>query len=241
MSHDVSRRSFFGGLAAALGVPGTRAVHGPVRPAEPPGSRRQRAAHARVERRLRHDRAPVEQRELLGTARIGDEGDEQRLEVLEPLRLPGRQHRAGDRQAPRREAGEHPADRRLGRSPRRRRHDVPAGRQESARRRAVLQLGLPARDQHQVDRDQAAARQGLSPGHAGDDQGRRTPARGARVRVSVQPEQPDRHHRHQAGSEAAARRHPGGHAGADRRGVSPLRRRSELRDVGAVRARRAVR
>ena len=41
----------------------------------------------------------------------------------------------------------------------------------------------------------------------------------------------------QAGSEAAPRRHPEGHAGHDRRGVSPLRARSELRPVGPVRAR----
>ena len=60
-----------------------------------------------------------------------------------------------------------------------------------------------------------------------------------RARLSVQPEQPDRADRHQAGSEAAARRHPEGHAGAHRRGVSPLRRRPELRDLGAVRPRRA--
>ena len=58
------------------------------------------------------------------------------LEVRQPLRLPGRQHRAGDRRASRRQAREHPADRRLRRGARGRRHDVPAGRQEGARRRA---------------------------------------------------------------------------------------------------------
>ena len=64
-------------------------------------------------------------------------------------------------------------------------------------------------------------------------------ARRDRARLSVQPEQPDRPDRHQAGSQAAARRHPEGHAGAHRRGVPPLRRRPELRDLGAVRHRRA--
>ena len=60
----------------------------------------------------------------------------------------------------------------------------------------------------------------------------------ARVRLYLQPEQPDRHDRHQAGNQAAARRTAGRHAGADRRGLSPLRRRSELRDGDALRQRR---
>ena len=57
---------------------------------------------------------------------------------------------------------------------------------------AVLRLGLPARDQHQVGGDHAAARQGLPPEHPGDDQGGQRQRRAARVRLSVQPEQPDR-------------------------------------------------
>jgi histidinol-phosphate/aromatic aminotransferase/cobyric acid decarboxylase-like protein len=53
------------------------------------------------------------------------------------------------------------------------------------------------------------------------------PRVGDRARVSVQPEQPDRYRRLQAGSQTAAGRHPEGHAGADRRGVPSFRRRSE--------------
>ena len=48
----------------------------------------------------------------------------------------------------------------------------------------------------QVVGDQAAARQGLSPEHSGDHQGRQRPRRRTRVRVSLQPEQPDRRDRH---------------------------------------------
>ena len=80
---------------------------------------------------------------------------------------------------------------RLGRSARRRRHDVPAGRQEGARRRAVLQLRVSARHQHQVRSDQAAADQGLPSGHRHDHRrGQEAPGR-ARVRLHLQPEQPD--------------------------------------------------
>ena len=109
---------------------------------------------------------------------------------------------AGDRRAPRREAREHPAHRRLRRSARRGRHDVPAERQEGARRRAVLRLGLPARDEHQGRGDQAAAAQGLSPGHPGDDRRGQQATPRRRVRLPLQPEQPDRRRRDREGSEA---------------------------------------
>ena len=103
---------------------------------------------------------------------------------------------------------------------------------------ALLRLGLPARDQHQVGSDHAAARQGLPPEHSGADQGGQRQRGAARVRLSLQPEQPDRADRHQQGSEAAARRHSGRHAGADRRGLPSLRGQPGIRDLGAVRARR---
>ena len=72
----------------------------------------------------------------------------------------------------------------------------------------------PARDEHQGRRDQAAARQGLPPEHPGADHGDASELPRRRLRVPVQPEQPDRPHRHEGRSEAAARRHSEGHAGA---------------------------
>ena len=228
--HPLSRRRFFGGVAAAVGALGLR-PSGPVRAG--------RHAQFRGSRRgLRQLRQARQQREQLGPARVGHEGDERRVEVRQPLRLSGRQHRPGDCRPSRREAREHPAHRRLGRSAAGRRHDVPAGRQEGPRRRSDLRLGVSARHEHQGRGDQAPAPQGLPPGHPRDDRGGQQERQGHRLLLSLQPEQPDRRGRDGQGSEAGHRRHSEGHADPDRRGLPPLRRRPGLRHLDAVRARR---
>ena len=110
-------------------------------------------------------------------------------------------------------------------------------RPEGARRRPVLRLGLSARDQHQGRGDQAAAAQGLPAERAGDDRGGQSQRPRHRLLLPLQPQQPHRRDRHREGSEADPRRHPEGHAGADRRGLSPLRGRPGLRHLDALRAR----
>jgi Histidinol-phosphate/aromatic aminotransferase and cobyric acid decarboxylase len=64
--------------------------------------------------------------------------------------------------------------------------------------------------------------------------------RGNRVRLHRQPEQPDGDDRPEGSDQAAARRHPEGHAGAHRRGLPPLRRHPGLRVVHEVRPRRTA-
>ena len=128
--------------------------------------------------------------------------------------------------ASRREAGEHPARRRLGRDSRRDRHHVPARaarRSSAAIRPTARSTSTPAASRP------TRSRSGSRP----------TTRRTSRKMIELankhaseiglvlplQPEQPDRHGRPEAGSEGGARRHPEGHADPDRRGVSPLRRR----------------
>ena len=221
---QLSRRKFFGGVAATVGALSLRtesevfaqALAGTQR------FRRQRCG-------LRPHGQARQQREQLGPARAGDEGDERRVEVRQPLRLPRWQRRRGDRRASRREARERPAHRRFGRSAAGGRHHVPDGRQEGDRRRPVLRLGVPARHQHQGRRDQAAAAQGLPPGHPRDDRGGQQERRADRLLLSVQPEQPDRRGGDGEGSEAGRRGHSEGHADPDRRGLPSLRGRPGLR------------
>ena len=72
---------------------------------------------------------------------------------------------------------------------------------------------------------------------AGDDRGGQSQRPRHRLLLPLQPQQPDRRGGHRQGSEADPRRHPEGHAGADRRGLSPLRGRPGLRHLDALRAR----
>ena len=132
-------------------------------------------------------------------------------------------------------------DRRLRRSPRRRRHDVPARparRCSASSRRTARSTSTPPAS------SPTAIKLPLGKDYRQDIpamiKAANAHARGARVRLPVQPEQPDRH-RSSPKEEVKQLLDgiPEGHAGADRRGVPPLRRRSELRDVGAVRPRRA--
>ena len=104
-----------------------------------------RRAAPPVARRVRLVREALVQRESVRAAGIGHEGDDEGVQVREPLRLSGRRHHGRDREAARREDREHPARCRLRRDPRRGRHDVHRGRQEGHRRRAVVLAGLPAR------------------------------------------------------------------------------------------------
>ena len=241
----VSRRGFVGGFAAALGYLGV----GP----ETDLFALTRDSAARWRRRLvpqrqdqegdggiRRRRQAVEQREPVRAARVGDEGDDRRLQVRQPLRQPGRRHHRRDCRAPRREARERAHRRRLERDPRHLRRDLPAGRPQGDRRRADLRDDLPVRDRHEVRGDQDSAPSRLPPGHPRDDPRGQEQLPRRRARLPLQPEQPDRRRRAEAGSEAAARRRARGHPGAHRRGVSPLRRGSELRDVDQVRARRTA-
>ncbi len=81
--------------------------------------------------------------------------------------------------------------------------------------------------------DHPAARGRLPPGHprARPRHARQSSRR--RLRLSLHTEQPHRYRGHEAGGTAIARRRPRGCARAHRRGVSPLRRASRLRDVDA--------
>jgi FG-GAP repeat. len=84
-SHDSFTSEFRRRIRGRARLPRCRKRDRPVRTGTTPcAGRRPRGSGVQ---RLRLLRAPVEQRELLGAARVGDEGDEQRLEVFQPLRL----------------------------------------------------------------------------------------------------------------------------------------------------------
>ena len=188
---------------------------------------------------VRRDGEARQQRKQLGHPRLGDEVDEGALEVRGPLRLsePGLQQAIAEYDGVKPEnvmitAGS--GEVLKSSAPR----SCSAARRCSASSRPTTRCTQHA-THHQVRGDQAAAHQGLPPGHEPDHRRGEEARQRDRVRLPLQPEQPDRRGRHQAGNQAAARRPAGRHAGADRRGVSPLRRRSELRDLDAVRERRA--
>ena len=132
MPFTVSRRSFLGGLTAAVGS----------LTAELPVAAQSTGAAARQPRpRIELDeydaaREAREQRESVRAARVGDEGDDHAFKYANRYGYPDGDIVAGHREAPRRQAREHPARRRVGRDPRRGRDRAfLAGRQEGRRRR----------------------------------------------------------------------------------------------------------
>ena len=99
----VSRRGFVGGVASAIGVLGARpGLHLPEERVSATARRSVRSADD-----LRRDGQAVRQRESVWAARLGDEGDDGRIWVRQPLWLPRRRNCRCDRGASRCEVGEH--------------------------------------------------------------------------------------------------------------------------------------
>ena len=168
--NSLNRRGFVGGVVTALGY---LTVKSPAELWAQARGNGGAAASTADDRGLRPPRQDREQREPVRAARVGDEGDDRRLQVRQSLRLSRRRHRRRDRQAPWREAREHHARRRIRRDSRRRRIDLREQRQEGRRRRAVVQPGVLARHERQGRRDHDSAHGGLSAGHVRPDQDRR--------------------------------------------------------------------
>ena len=232
----LSRRRFFGGAATFMAALGLRPSAADL------FAQGQTQQFRGTDADYDSLRQAGEQREQLRSARVGHESDERRVEVCQSLRLSGRQRRPGDCRTPRREAREHPADPGLRRSAERDRHDVPAGRQEGRRRRPDLRapssstpsnikaegIKVPLLKDYRQDIPTMIARANENASSVG-------------LFYLCNPNNPTGRIVSTARSQAGYRGHPEDDADPHRRGLSPLRGRPVLRNLGAVHASKAVR
>ena len=88
MAKHVSRRNFMGGMAAAVGYLSTRPSAELWAQGGPAAVAAQRARGPMTPEQYDRMAKLSSNENNFGIARLGDEGDERRLEVRQPLRLP---------------------------------------------------------------------------------------------------------------------------------------------------------